>query len=408
MKRGLISLIGSLVAAMLVNYDIALGKQFTKNKSQGTTTVIEAPIKQGEIKKVKLPPIKKEPPFKVGDVIGYSEPGLPERYVGKVVLHTKWGDGMEEVGLEEYMLEEGEIERYGPASLLVDRSKNMYIEDPQNKHGHRIHKYNKKGLHLLTIPYDSSTPYPYVDPNTEEIFMYETTDIHYKGLIRHYSPQGKLIATYQVPKDVELDVGIYVEDGILYSRWDGRRICEVKELTRKLPKEEEYEVRIKNYMDLVDWVREEKEMVDWFTGEKMRMSIPKMRINLAPIKRLKSIKLSTIPIKDELIIEERPKYEMMGFLKNIDGRGNLYILWGIMSEEDILNAEPGFGNPDYEVWKYDLSGKVLAKVKMKKDWTNTATIKHNLVVIVDEEIYELWTDKSGCYVFKWSKEENKR
>lgn len=156
-----------------------------------------------------LPPLQKKPPFKVGDVVGYSEPGLPERYIGKVVVATKWGSGPGEVNLIDY---------HGPVSFCVDKGGNIYILDRKRlqnpKYGWyrdwRIQKFSSEGGYLKTMSINIQGIKDLCVDNAGNIYLYfgigpneEIPKTIKEGWINKYSAEGELLDTFTIP-DISL------------------------------------------------------------------------------------------------------------------------------------------------------------------------------------------------------------
>jgi len=76
---------------------------------------------------------------RIKDIVSIQEPNpdtLSEKYIKKVILKAKWGDGEGEFALA------GESPVYGPEPMIIDKEDNIYIADRGNG---RIAKYNDKG-----------------------------------------------------------------------------------------------------------------------------------------------------------------------------------------------------------------------------------------------------------------------
>jgi len=68
---------------------------------------------------------------------------LPEKYVPKVIIEAKWGDGPGEFGMDTLSDPPG-----GPGNLLVDEDENIFIYDCANG---RIYKYDSQGLFIREL-----------------------------------------------------------------------------------------------------------------------------------------------------------------------------------------------------------------------------------------------------------------
>jgi hypothetical protein len=127
---------------------------------------------------LRVPAPKEGPPYKIGDIIGYSEEGLEELYVGKVVLFAKWGNiyfydfskketekalhkykpilirkenNPSEVGLakENFLNNQGKIITLygGPYSFSIDKEGNFICI--LDMHNARIQKWHIRKGHIL-------------------------------------------------------------------------------------------------------------------------------------------------------------------------------------------------------------------------------------------------------------------
>jgi hypothetical protein len=83
----------------------------------------------------------------IKDIVAIQEPNpdtLPEKYVSKVIIDTKWG---KKEGEFEFA---GESPMHGPEPMIIDKEGNIYISDQGNK---RIVKYNSKGELMMNYYY---------------------------------------------------------------------------------------------------------------------------------------------------------------------------------------------------------------------------------------------------------------
>jgi hypothetical protein len=390
MKRGLISLIGSLVMAMLVNYDIALGKQFTKKKSQGTTTVTEAPIKQGEIKEVKLPPVKKEPPFKVGDIIGYSEPGLPERYVGKVVLYAKWGDGPGEVGLhtEKYIDRIGDerIYRGGVSSFNIDNKENIYISDSINN---RVLVYNKVGKYLYSFNYNIRGDDICVDKDGC-VYILDTIN----NILQKYTSKAKAERSYSISIDSDR---VYIENkNIFVKTWKGDYL--VGTTSKAFASSKQVKKPYKGMLGGNGTYRYEGTIP---YDPKTKKHENRYIINVFT----KNGKFQ----KQIILIPPLKLYTecMMDFLK-ADKNGNMYVLIEIPTvkaevPEHVIISCGNTWDKRYlkrAIYKYNKKGELLSIIPLLKNYW---TIYMNTYIRISDigNIYQLFTWEDGIYIVKW-------
>jgi len=253
------------------------------------------------------------------------------------------------------------------------------------------HKYNKNGQYLLNISYDIKATKLYIDPVSQNIYIYNSigdAEPDY-NLIKIYDDQGKLIDTYQAPKQTKLGTGIYVENGVIYSELDGKKIYEVKKINfQKEIKEEEKKIHIPH----------------------INVSLPTdylniVKVNLRSLKRqILSKKLPIkIPIKDEIILKLHDSTDNFYF-KGLDKERNIYILDEVV---EYLEYPRNRDNPDYEVRKYNLSGELIAEIKMRTQPNLFAGYVPRQYYIINSQgdIYELWRNKEEVYIIKWSKEE---
>jgi len=72
-----------------------------------------------------------------------QQAGLPERYVKKVLIEAKWGDGP-----GEFQLEPMNETQTWTTYLALDKQGNIYIADPNN---YRINTFNQSGSYINTL-----------------------------------------------------------------------------------------------------------------------------------------------------------------------------------------------------------------------------------------------------------------
>jgi sugar lactone lactonase YvrE len=137
---------------------------------------------------LRVPAPKEGPPYKIGDIIGYSEEGLEELYVGKVAVAAKWGniyvaDKDWNLTLEKKEKESKEIGyvikargtqweyRIGPNDIAIDSKGCLYLNDVVDK---EVHKYSPQGTYLQTIKYEFTCfrPMITIDLATDELYIY--------------------------------------------------------------------------------------------------------------------------------------------------------------------------------------------------------------------------------------------
>lgn len=283
--------------------------------------------------------------FIVGNIVGYSELNLSENYVEKVVVHAKWGNKRGEIGLIEERFDSKDIYREGPQDFFV-RENDIYILDNINR---VIHKHSLKNHSISFIPVIDQALYAdwdgnkiicfgkkmYVDAE-ENIYLYDTVTIK-EGLAKVYNKKGRLIKAYQWSKDGLLASGIYIDNGIVYAKGGGEKVCQIGTKLKRNDKVYLHQTDIKT-------IEEEK-------GDRQL----KVRVNIKPLKELSKF----IPREDEIYVEVPPWLELPAYLLGIDKEGNIYLLFEDIQEDKY--------KPAFEVYKYGLDGKIVARIKMKKD-----------------------------------------
>jgi hypothetical protein len=116
-----------------------------------------------------------------GQCHGQPTDSLPEKYVKKVLIEAKWGDGPGEFGYYKNPPQD-----QGPHSFDVDIDGFIYIADYYNG---KIKIYDNNGILYNTIPVTSSIVRA---DNRGNMFVYETTNKHLMN-IKHYSRKGELL-----------------------------------------------------------------------------------------------------------------------------------------------------------------------------------------------------------------------
>jgi hypothetical protein len=390
--------------AVLVNYDIALGKQVIKDKSQGTTTVTEAPIKQGEIKEVKLPPIKKEPPFNVGDIIGYSEPELPERYVGKIALFARWAWQVEK-------LKGGEI--WEPKSIEIDDQQNVYIyhceykEDKNNEIQkiYRINKYNNKGEYLSQIKVKSGVD---IAVDNSGIYVYSI-----KTGITKYSNKGTIIKEYSFPEYFKEDLiksvwnRIWIDEGDIFIGFKERpyKISTIKDKILFLKK---YSYIIKNKEAKIEYIPRPDLERDF---NEICLEVKKRGESKGVIRLKIPKEFPEWANSEEATPEE--KHELKQII-GIDREGCIYAL----VKEDIYPLYY-IKYSSWTVYKYNFKGELMAEIELigpglpiplmnEKDVLidkrgNIYQLREIFVEEGGHEYYKFIQEKGdeGIYLIKW-------
>lgn len=326
------------------------------------------------------------------DIVKSNDAIFPEQYIEEQVLFAKWGKGKGEMGLwraEKSTSVPQEFQVYskpaGPDCIQVDDKGNIYILDYHNR---RIQKYNGKGQYLLDVYFKNFLDYQkynrndqqlrdvnfgiliridffYVSPWTEEIFVYGSNTNFTAGLIQQYDKKGELIRTYQGPQNLS---GIYVEDNWIY-RINNEPICKLDGSMPDIKTPQKQKPHLSRHSRK-------------FVAEKI------VEIDVSPFKHhFNNYKKEKIKIK-------LPKEAYLGLHVHNDEKGHIYLF---CQSGDKLNR-------DSDCYKYDKEGNLLSVIPFRKNyWTSVSAPWLYFTFDNNENIYQLWTQEEGVYVFRRSK-----
>jgi hypothetical protein len=357
---------------------------------------------------LRVPAPKEGPPYKIGDIIGYSEEGLKELYVGKIVLFTKWGNMAiydhtrdPDKALEykksnnpadlsitvhrHEKLEEGEY-RYFSHKMALGDERRIYIldEDPRTvwdlgAYHFRINIYSKEGKYIKSIPLVHSKEFPpnqlYVDSVTGDIYISSAP----RNKIIRYNNEGEKIAVYEFKGENELGE-IYIENGKLYSSWQEKELFKVRTPKITPQKEEKRWALPRGYEELADYINKE--------------------CNLGKIPLILRDAENKILKKKEVIIKIPPEW-VSGLpfdVLKVGKEGDIYIIFERPSGERYKKQ--------LALGKYNINGELVTFIRLKGEdeyWTGIEFTGGGIVMDEKNSIYQLWTTKEGVYVIKWDK-----
>jgi len=333
--------------------------------------------------------IKTKPPYKIGDIIGYSEPNLPERYVGRVVVAANWGnvyvaDDDWNLTLERKEKEPKEIGyvicakgdpqyeyRLGPENIVIDSKQNIYINDAVDK---EVHKYNPQGIYLQTIKYEFEFRSKItLDLLTDELYVYDGA--REKNVFKCYGQDGELKGTYRFREDIDLSGGIYIYDGHIRRISNGEEVFKI-DIPRKKG------IKIEENKKFVLPSRDKES--DPTNISNAFLTIPSGVTKKGERERIKKRILLTLP----------EKYSE-AYQANIC----------FITENAVFAVFAIPVNPwQYIMAKYDKdNGRLLAIIDLKDEEDQYMKGAGGKKIDSKNNVYQLWTTKEGVYVIKWSK-----
>lgn len=312
-----------------------------------------------------------------------QQDSLPEKYVKKVLIEAKWGDGP-----GEFKLEIGEYP-YGPGAFVIDDQGNIYMANID-----RIHKFDKNGQYLKTIHNVSTDGVtgPFGVDNKGNIYIpkiigrAKTKDSLGLQLIGQYDPDGKLLKTHRVMVEVEP----IVVDGQKWFPTVASYFPEIVEGEIVLPiKNKEYVIgRVdKEYSKNEQKMREKGLEINYevsHKGEKYYLEIETKEKS---------------PNKQWLtpIINKIGKKVYLGNCIGIDcyGNGFIFAIIGKVGERKV-----------FETWKFDADGRLLSRIPLGyrgEDYIGSSGHRRE---VIDEEgnIYYLLASKDWVRLYKYEKE----
>jgi hypothetical protein len=355
---------------------------------------------------LRVPAPKEGPPYKIGDIIGYSEEGLKELYVGKIVLFAKWGniaiydlardrhkaskyeksedpaDLSVSIDLDKWY-DEGEY-RYFSHQIAIGDKGRIYIldRDPRiifelGAYYFRINIYSKEGKYIKSIPLVHPEEFPpshlYVDPITGDIYIYTDDKIAW------YNNDGEKLGFYKCKGENYLGE-IFIEDGKLYSIWQEKELFKVRTPKITPQKEEKRWALPREYEELANYINKE--------------------CNLGKIPLILRDAKNKILKKKEVIIKIPPEW-VSGLpfdVLKVGKEGDIYIIFERPSGEKYKKQ--------LILGKYSINGELLAFIRLKGEdeyWTGRHCTGGGIIIDEKNSIYQLWTTKNGVYVIKWDK-----
>ena len=138
---------------------------------------------------------------------------LPEKYVKKVIIDAKWGNGPGEFGMVPYPKSDPPI---GPKDFYVNGNK-IYVLDYVNE---RVEIFNSKGVFLTQIRYNkkeiSDSLAGFVDITVDgECYVYLLGFLDYPsraGIIAVFKNNGRYLGKIKLP--IRLFASLFEEEGI--------------------------------------------------------------------------------------------------------------------------------------------------------------------------------------------------
>jgi len=292
-----------------------------------------------------------------------------EQYESKVILSLPWGSGPNEIGYAKEGPEDQEGLRYGPTAIDVDQDGNIYILDTVNQ---RVKVFDQNGELLRSFPVRRWPGALAVD-REESVWVLRGHTIH------RYTSQGTPIETIQIPStDIPLSSELMITSN--------GEICagQFEVVPGKV-------------------VGEGEKGEDIRTGKTKRIryrqgikkSGHRYQIEVTNSARTLELMDASGHIVKTINLEKRHPYDDAAFLSE-DNDGNIYLLVTTHTDDRHFYTE---------VWKYDRSYRLIAKVGpiFTKFYTETPAPREWLVVDGIGNVYQLITEKEAVKIVKWSK-----
>jgi len=298
--------------------------------------------------------------------------GKMEQYESEVILSLPWGSGPNEIGYAKDGPEDQEGLRYGPTAIDVDQDGNLYILDAVNQ---RVKVFDQNGELLRSFPVGRW-------PGSLCVGEDKAVWILHGHTIRKYALNGDLLESIKItpPDDIPL---------LNKMRIGGSG---------------------KIYVDEFE-VQPGKVVGKGGKGENIRKSTLRrigLRQGITESRHHYRIEetdnFSTFVATDEsgrvlskISIEKHLPSDGIVF-KSEDRYGNTYL---------AVYRDNGMPQISYtvEVWKYDRSNNLLAKIGplFRAFYTDFSRVGEWLVIDEDGNLYELGTESKGVKIVKWSK-----
>jgi Ni,Fe-hydrogenase III component G len=350
-----------------------------------------------EQREQKVEKIKKEPPYEVGDIIGYSTSNLPEVYVGEVVLYAKWGNKKGEIpeNIESIHIKDNAI------YLVTDISRE-HEEGYFYVYGVSIHKFDENSKYIEEIKIEDFAGDVCID-NKENVYIYNFK----KETIRKYDNKAKLIEEYRFPKGFKENLGYYSKmwiknnDIFIGADYIFYKIGDIKEGFLSSPKKEVYRFR------------SEKAEIEYTPRPDLEKDFNEICLEVKKRGESKGVIRLKIPKEfPEFLKETTPeeKHELEQII-GIDEDGYIYVL-----VKDYIYPLYYIKYSPWTIYKYNFEGRLMAEIKLIGPGWPAAACKNEIIIDQHGNIYQLrnyhedyeteygypqQNVKSGVYLIKW-------
>lgn len=303
-----------------------------------------------------------------------------EGYKFTEVLFIPWGDGENEITIGT----RGEY-RYGPQSFIVDKKRNIYFGDPGKE---RTIKYTKKGeLTFLNIGGEDGCYITGVFDNGD---IFDT-----RGFV--YDSEGEFIYKFHVPSTEASNRKIIQgkDEIFIYS---GNRGYNTLIITDKKDK---WSYKLAHYKETKkgEYHKQNKGYPSMFFNRDYLVSKSTRGIEISYLeKNGKEVKKTNVLIKKEKKIS---KYQVGSnpMIIGEDKYGNIYCLVGLGIPSPYY-PKKGFS----AIQKYNKKGEVMVTLRAFSNWDKIDMRLETPIVVGSEgNIYQLYSQKDGIRVVKWSR-----